>query len=256
MSQARPGMQGSLAGRSVLVTGGASGIGEATVRMLVARGARVAVMDRDAERAHALVAELAAAGTTLAIVGDVTREEDCARCVAAVVDAFGPLDVLVNNAGGGRLLPTEELDLATWRGMIELNLDGTFLMSQHALRHMLARGRGAIVNVASVHGYVGFARHAAYSAAKSGVLNLTRSLAVEYGTRGIRVNAVCPGVIATPLTKAQLTPDAEAGLAALHPIGRIGLPEEVAAAICFLASDDASFVTGASLMVDGGYSAQ
>ena len=243
-------------GKSVLVTGGASGIGEATVRMLVQKGARVALMDRDADRVRRLTQELASVGEIVSFVGDITRPEDADDAVSGTVHRFGLIDVLVNNAGGGRLLPTEELDLATWRSMIELNLDGTFIMSQRAIKQMLLQGGGTIVNVASVHGYVGFAHHAAYSAAKSGVLNLTRSLAVEYGARRIRVNAVCPGVIATPLTKAQITPEIEAQFAALHPLNRLGLPEEVAAAICFLASDAASFITGASLMVDGGYSAQ
>jgi len=245
-----------LCGKAILVTGGASGIGEATVRMLVQKKARVAMMDRDAGRGRHLAAELASVGEIVSIIGDITRPEDAELAVSGTVDRFGSIDVLINNAGGGRLLPTEELDLPTWRSMIELNLDGTFIMSQRAIKQMLLQGAGVIVNVASVHGYVGFARHAAYSAAKSGVLNLTRSLAVEYGARRIRVNAVCPGVIATPLTKAQLTPSIEAQFAALHPLNRLGLPEEVAAAICFLASEDSSFVTGASLMVDGGYSAQ
>lgn len=243
-------------GKAAIVTGGASGIGEGAARLLAERGASVLIMDRDESRAPKVARELAATGRRVEwIIGDVSDPDACDAAIQRACDEFKRLDVLVNNAGGGSLHPTHELTLEKWRWMLDINLTGTFLMSRAALKVMLKAGGGTIVNVASVHGHVGFPNHAGYTAAKAGIVNFTRSLAVEYGTRNIRVNAVCPGVIRTPLIEATVNDAAMEKFVALHPMGRIGRVDEVARAICFLASDEASFVTGSSLMVDGGYTA-
>ena len=247
---------GMFQGKTSIVTGGASGIGEATARMLAERGSAVLILDRDGDRAPLVARQIASAGGRVDhMVGDVTDPDACETAVRRACDTFGRLDILVNNAGGGRLSPTHELSLDEWNWMIGINLTGTFLMSRAALHVMLAQGGGVMVNVASVHGHVGFKNHAGYTAAKAGIVNLTRSLGVEYGTRNIRVNAVCPGVIMTPLIAATVDHTAMASFVALHPMGRIGTVDEVARAICFLASDEATFITGSSLMVDGGYTA-
>ena len=247
---------GMFTGKSAIITGGASGIGEGTAHMLAERGAAVLIFDRDAERAPMVARQICAAGGNADYrVGDVSDPVACDAAVSGACEKYGCLDVLVNNAGGGTLQPTHETSLEQWKWMLDINLTGTFLMSRAALRVMLVQGEGIIVNVASVHGHVGFPNHAGYTAAKAGIVNLTRSLAVEYGTRNIRVNAVCPGVIMTPLIAATVDAKAMEKFVAMHPIGRIGTVEEVARAICFLASDEATFITGSSLMVDGGYTA-
>ena len=249
---------GSFDGRVALVTGGAAGIGAAIARMLADRGAAVLVFDLDEPGGTATVRDIENAGGRAAfLAGDVTDPAQCSAAARYAVQRFGRLDVLVNNAGGGTLIPTHELEDAQWRAMLSLNLDGVFYMTRAALREMLARGGGAIVNIASVHGLVGFPAHAGYTAAKGAVVNLTRALAIEYASRNIRVNAVCPGVILTPLIERTVTtPEAMKSLTDLHPIGRMGRPDEVARAVCFLASDEASFIVGAALTVDGGYTAQ
>lgn len=245
-----------LTGKTAIVTGGASGIGEGTASMLAERGAAVLILDQDAERTPMVAKRIAKAGGRVDhMVGDVTDPAACNAAVRRACDNFGHLDILVNNAGGGTLGPTHELSLESWNWMLGINLTGTFLMSRAALKVMLVQGGGVIVNMGSVHGHVGFPNHAGYTAAKAGIVNLTRSLAVEYGTRNIRVNVVCPGVISTPLIAATLDDAAMSKFVALHPMGRIGTVDEVARAICFLASDESSFITGSSLMVDGGYTA-
>jgi NAD(P)-dependent dehydrogenase (short-subunit alcohol dehydrogenase family) len=247
---------GMFTGKTAIVTGGASGIGEGAARMLAARGAAVLIFDRDAERTPMVAGQIAAGGARADhMVGDVSDPDACDAVVRRACEKFGRLDILVNNAGGGTLQPTHETSLEKWQWMLDINLTGTFLMSRAALKVMLAQGGGVMVNVASVHGHVGFPNHAGYTAAKAGIVNLTRSIAVEYGTRNIRVNAVCPGVIMTPLIAATVDAAAMTKFVALHPMGRIGKVDEVARAICFLASEESSFVTGSSLMVDGGYTA-
>ncbi len=239
-----------------LVTGAASGIGEATAHMLAARGAAVMIFDmneagalavRDAIRANGGRAEMS--------IGDIARSADCNRAVADALEAFGRLDILVNNAGGGRLVPVDALSDDDWRWMQGINVDGTLYMTRAAIAPMLDAGKGAIVNVASVHGLVGFPNHVGYTAAKGAIVNMTKTLGIELSGRGIRVNAVCPGVILTPLIRNGCDDDTLAGFVRMHPIGRLGAADEVAQAICFLASDEASFITGAALPVDGGYTA-
>lgn len=240
-----------------IVTGGASGIGEATVRRFIEEGAKVVIADLSSRGAE-LAAELGKSGHAAHFVRtDVAREADVEALVRATVTQFGRLDIMVANAGIAQPgVPVEQLDLDRWQRMIDINLSGVFLSDKHAIAQMQRqRSGGAVVNVASVLGHVGMAGASAYNAAKGGVVNLTRSLGVAYAAHGIRVNAVCPGFIDTPLLN-DIPEAARARLMAAHPAGRFGRVEEIAGAILFVASDDASFMAGANLVVDGGFSAQ
>jgi NAD(P)-dependent dehydrogenase (short-subunit alcohol dehydrogenase family) len=246
-----------LRGKTAIVTGGASGIGEAAVRRFAAEGANVVIADMSPSGA-ALAQALADAGHEVRFARtDVTREEEVRELVAKAAAAFGRLDIMVANAGIGHApVPVEQLELQTWQRTLDVNLTGVFLCNRYAIAHMKAHGGGgAIVNVASILGHVGMAGAAAYNASKGGVVNLTRSLGVSCARGGIRVNAVCPGFVVTPILDGA-DPARKAAIAALHPMGRLGTVDEIAAAILFLASDEASFMAGASLMVDGGYTAQ
>jgi NAD(P)-dependent dehydrogenase (short-subunit alcohol dehydrogenase family) len=239
-----------------IVTGGASGIGEFTVREMVNEGAKVIIADiNDAlgtALAHELNQEYQSAIYTHV---DVTNEMAVEQMVNLAVSEFGRLDILFNNAGVGTASPTTELLLEDWRKVLSINLDAVFLASKYAIKMMKKSGGGSIVNNSSILGHVGQQHSAAYSASKGAVINLTKALAIEFALDNIRVNAVCPGYIDTPFIS-HFDQEKRNKLVSLHPLGRLGKPEEIAKAVIFLSSDDASFITGTSLLVDGGYTAQ
>jgi NAD(P)-dependent dehydrogenase (short-subunit alcohol dehydrogenase family) len=252
-------MAGGIGGRSVIVTGAGSGIGRATALAFAMDGSRVLVADLNEEGARATVGEIErAGGTAVAVVGDLSDQGVVDRVAATAVERFGGVDVLVNNAGiMDRMSALADVGDAEWERVIRVNLTAPFLLTRAVLPHMLAAGRGAIVNTASEAGLRGSAAGAAYTASKHGVVGLTKSLAVMYRKQGIRANAIAPGGTATNI--AVDADQAAHGPAALGPhfvnLGRIARPEEQAAAIVFLASDAASNINGVVLPVDDGWSA-
>ncbi len=244
-------------GKTALVTGAGSGIGAAIAKGLAASGARVVVQDLQAQAAERVTAEITVAGgLAYAAAGDVSDPVVVEGLVAQAVTAGGGLHLLVNNAGiGGPLAPLGEYPLDGWRKVMAVNLDGVFYGMRYAIPEMLKAGGGAIVNIASILGSVGFANAGAYVAAKHALLGLTKTAALEYSAKGIRVNAIGPAFIDTPLLAA-LPPGAKEALVAAHPIGRLGRAEEVADLTQYLLSDKASFITGSYHLLDGGYCAQ
>jgi NAD(P)-dependent dehydrogenase (short-subunit alcohol dehydrogenase family) len=242
----------SLAGKTALVTGGASGIGAAIVDAFVAKGARVAVVDIDIGKAAAQAARHG--DKARAFVGNVTQQGDVERLVGQVIEAFERIDIAVNSAGIVRLAPAEELTLADWDSTIAVNLTGTFLVTQAVGRAMIAAGRGGrIINLASQAGSVALDRHAAYCASKFGVIGLTKTFAAEWGKHRIGVNSISPTIVMTELGKKAWAGEVGEEAKRRIPAGRFALPEEIAAAAVFLASDAAAMITGADLLVDGGY---
>ncbi|WHS31096.1 glucose 1-dehydrogenase [Brucella sp. NM4] len=238
-------------GKVAIVTGGASGIGEATVRAFVREGANVIIADY-ADHGQQLADEHQQA---IFIKTDVTKTKAVQELIARTVENYGRLDIMFANAGIAADGPIDELDESAWQKTIDINLTGVYLCDKYAIDQMRSQGGGVIVNCGSIHSHVGKSGVTAYAAAKGGVKLLTQTLAIDYGTQNIRVNAVCPGYIDTPLLK-DIPDDKKDALVALHPMGRLGRAEEVASAVLFLASDESSFITGSSLMVDGGYTAQ
>lgn len=245
-------------GQVAIVTGGGSGIGLATTRRLVSEGAAVVVFDRDAAALAAVGRELDRVHT---VEGDVTDARANADAVQLAVDRFGRLDVVVSAAGVDQCDTVPNTTLEEWRTIIDVDLDGVFLLCRAAIPVFAEQGKGAIVTLSSAIGTVGERNRSAYCAAKAGVENLTRAMALDHGAEGIRANCVAPGLIDTPLIRGGKVgggadPEAMQRMVdAHHAIPRIGQPEEVAAAIAFLASDDASFITGAVLPVDAGWTA-
>jgi NAD(P)-dependent dehydrogenase (short-subunit alcohol dehydrogenase family) len=245
-------------GKVALVTGAASGIGEACARELASRGAAVVIGDIKLDSGRLVSDGIEeTGGKAAACEVDVANPTSVERMVQFAVDTYGHLDVAVNNAGiGGEANPTGAYTVEGWRKVIDVNLNGVFYGMRYEIPALLNRGGGAIVNMASILGSVGFASSAAYVAAKHGVVGLTKSAALEYATQGIRVNAVGPGFISTPLINAHLNEEAQEAIAQMHAVKRLGTSEEVASLVCFLASDAASFITGSFHVVDGGYTAQ
>ncbi|WP_420365181.1 GolD/DthD family dehydrogenase [Curtobacterium sp. L3-7] len=239
-------------GRTAIVTGGASGIGNAIARALAERGARVAIVDVRSDGASDAAAALT--GDHHAGFGcDVTDETSVARTIADVVDGFGRIDVLVNCAGIVALAPAEDLEPGAWAKTIDVNLTGTYRVAQAAGRHMLAAGYGRIVNIASQAAHVGIDGHAAYCASKAGVIGMTRVLALEWGGRGVTVNTVSPTVVLTDLGKAAWANENGIRHQDEIPTGRFATPDEIAAAVVFLAGESSAMVNGADLRVDGGF---
>jgi NAD(P)-dependent dehydrogenase (short-subunit alcohol dehydrogenase family) len=254
-------MQKKLAGKIALVTGGGGGIGRATALAFAREGAKVAVVDIDIRAADEVVGAIhALGGEALGIETDVSQSDQVVAMIAKVVSRFGRLDVAFNNAG----IDVEHEPLAkateeTFDKLMSVNVKGTWLCLKHEILQMLEQGGGgAIVNTASIGGLIGAPRQPIYGTTKHAVLGMTKAAAVEYGRKGIRINAVCPGVIRTPMMERAIErdPRRKPYIEQAHPIGRVGEPEDIAAAVVFLSSDDASFMIGHSMVVDGGYTAR
>ncbi|TSB47570.1 SDR family NAD(P)-dependent oxidoreductase [Alkalicoccobacillus porphyridii] len=244
---------GKLQDKVAVITGGASGIGAATAKLFVKEGAKVVLVDLNEEKGKVFEEELKTLkAEALFIKANITSEEEVANVFKQTVEAFGTVDVVFNNAGIGRVHPTHDLEYSEWRNTVNVDLDGVFLVAREAIREMLKTGGGTIVNTASMYGWVGSPGSAAYNAAKGGVVNLTRSLALEYADKNIRVNSLCPGFIDTPI----IPEESKQTLSEMTPMKRLGLADEMAKAVLFMASDDSSYMTGNSLIVDGGYTAQ
>jgi len=249
-----------------IITGAASGIGKASAIVFGREGAKVMCADVNGEGAEATARQIAdTSGEAASIRVDVASEPDVQEMISATVSRWGRLDVLYNNAGIGFGMPVTEVSVEDWDRLMNINLKGVFLGCKHAIPEMLKNGGGSIVNTASDAGLIGTAMLSTYCASKGGVVMLTKSLAVEWAQQGIRVNCVCPGVIRTPILDSFIAQarrvqgaspeDVWKRMAAAHPMNRVGEPEEVGKAVAFLASDDASFITGVALSVDGGFAA-
>ena len=243
--------------RTAIVTGGGSGIGRAIGELFAREGARVVVADRISARANDAADQIkSAGGRAVAVEADVTQAIDVAHMVAAALATFGRLDILVNNAGRSEGDDILSIDEATWDFNLQVDLKCVFLCCKEVLPHLLAQKSGAIVNISSVNGLMGIGEEA-YSAAKAGVINLTQNMAVKYGPQSVRVNCICPGTIRTPIWQPRLEKDPQVfeRLSKWYPLGRVGEPEDVANAALFLASEEAAWITGATLLVDGGLTA-
>ena len=247
----------SFDGKIALVTGGGSGLGEAISKELAGKGAKVVLADINLGAAERVAGEIAAAGgTATAVEADTSRKEDAERSVRRAVEVYGALHLAVNNAGiGGPAAPAGETDLDAWDKVIAINLSGVLYGMRYQIPEMLKAGaeRSAIVNMASIHGTVAALGNGAYTAAKHGVVGITKNAAAEYGPQGLRINSVGPGYIMTPLLTNSLGPDVLEMLRGKHPLGRLGRAEEVAHLVCFLLSEEASFITGGYYLMDGGY---
>lgn len=249
-------MHTRLTGKFAILTGAASGIGAATARLFAREGASVAILDVNEEAAHQLAADIRAAGDKAeAWRCDVADAGQVSAAIEAGVERFGAIDVLFNNAGIALRAPVSEQDEESWDRVIDTNVKGAYLCSRASLPHFASEG-GSIVHTSSVTGITGVRGRAAYSSAKAALVGLTRNMAVDYAHRNIRVNCVCPGFVRTPFIKGILAdPERTRRLTAMHPLGRLGEPDDIASAVLFLASDESSWITGHALVVDGGFSA-
>lgn len=238
-----------LKNKHVLVTGGARGIGAATAARFLEEGARVVVLDSDKDGLHTIQKELPSLSGILN--ADVSDAQAVRKAFEGLDEMLGGLDVLINNAGISQRKSFLEITAADWNAVLDVNLSGVFFVAQQAARRMLEKGRGIILNMGSTNALRGYPHYAAYNVSKAGVVELTRSLALELAPQ-IRVNSVCPGYILTPMQEAEYTPEMLRACEARVPLNRLGKPEEVAALFAFLASDDAEFITGQCYVIDGG----
>jgi len=256
--------KGKLEGKVTLITGATSGIGRATAILFADEGAKVVAVGRRKEKGEELVNSIKKRGRDAYYVqADVSKAADCERMVKAAVQKYGKLNILFNNAGVVHVAKITETTEEAWDRVMNINLKGVFLASKYAIPEILKAGGGAIINTGSIYGNLGAGSYAAYCASKGGVQNLTRAIAMEYADKKIRINAVAPGSVMTEMLEEEIKiwggdqPEQQKEkFAAMQPNGRIASPEEIAKVVLFLASDDASYITGASIDVDGGFSAQ
>ncbi len=248
---------GRFDGRVVVITGAGAGIGRDSALAFAREGAAVAVLEVRAVRAEQ-TAELVrqAGGTAVAFPCDVRDGVQVEQAIAAVAECFGRIDVLFNNAGTTRPGDVVSVSIEDWDMVLDVNLRGTFLVSRAVLPQMLALGGGAVINMGSVDGLAGDARMAAYNAAKAAVVNLTRSMAIDFGPRGVRVNCICPGLVGTPAVLRMFSDESRQRMQAATPLGRIGRPGDIASLAVFLASDDAAYINGTTVVADGGLMAR
>jgi NAD(P)-dependent dehydrogenase (short-subunit alcohol dehydrogenase family) len=242
-------------GKTAFITGAASGIGRATAKAFAAEGARVAITDRGEAALQETAEQVrAVGGVVLTVTCDVSKPEEVAAAVAKAVKAFGRIDCAFNNAGvENKAAPLHEIELEEWDRVLNINLRGTFICMKHEIAQMLSQGAGVVVNTSSGAGIRGVAGGASYAASKHAIIGMTKSAAIDYAKRNIRVNAVLPGNIATPMMDRFTEGDIQKAVD-LEPVGRLGKPEEIAEAVLWMCSDLGGFVTGASIVVDGGWS--
>lgn len=250
-----------LEGKTALITGGGEGIGKATALMFCREGAKVGITGRTKEKLDQVVQEASGIGEIVAFPGDVSKEQDVKKTVEAFIDRFGKIDVLFNNAG---ILNTGTVETASeedWKKLIDINVNGTFLVTRHVIPHMKKNGGGSIINNSSVLGFIGCPNSIAYNTSKGAIMQFTRSLAMDYAKEGIRANTVCPGFIKTKMNEDFIgnPPEAQKKLdemaSQIVPMGERGVPDDIAYGLVYLASDESRYMTGASLVIDGGWTA-
>jgi NAD(P)-dependent dehydrogenase (short-subunit alcohol dehydrogenase family) len=243
-----------LKNKIAIITGGGTGIGLSCARLFCKEGARSVIFGRRADRLDEAVAEIG--NTAQAVSGDITRNEDIKRLVETTVNTYGRVDILINNAGVFTGAPVHEMQDSDWDATLNINLTGVFKLTREVLPHMMQQQSGSLIHISSILGLVATPNVAAYNTSKGALNQFSRSLAVEYGSSGIRSNAICPGLIATEMTEELMSnKELMQEWSKNYPIGRFGQPDDIAQACLFLASDESSFVTGTLLPVDGGYTA-
>lgn len=245
----------NLKNKTAIITGGGSGIGLACAKLFCEKGAQVVIFGRRKSRLEKAISQIG--NNVISVQGDISQEKDIKELVNTSLKNFGQIDILVNNAGTSSSSPLHKMESSHWDSIMDINLKGIFRLSKQVLPHMIEQKKGSIIHISSIFGMVGFSDYGGYGVSKGALIQLSRSIAVEYGLYGIRSNAICPGIVETNMTAA-LRRDEELAKKLLkgYPLGRFGQPEDVAHACLFLASDEASFITGAVLPVDGGYTAQ